>query len=184
MSIFKREPDPPYNRAAASRAAPGPATPTAAPRDAAPVPYAPPTTPEPAPVAPVTQVPTPAAPPLEREAAAVVDRKTEITGTLHSSGNVLIEGRFHGEVEANETVWVDKGAQSDGQIRAAAAVISGAVDGQIECGNRLQIAATAVISGEIKTPILVIEEGATVNCRFSMARTGAVRANKASGGTR
>ena len=48
----------------------------------------------------------------------------------------------------------------------------GAVDGQIDCGSRLQIAATAVVSGEIKTPILVIEDGATVNCRFSMARTG------------
>ncbi len=189
MSIFKREPDPPYNRAAASRAAPTSGTPSAAPttayRESTAAPYgSTPTAPEPAPVTPASPTSIEAAPPLEREAAAVVDRKTEITGTLHSSGNVLVEGRFHGEIEANETVWVDKGAQSDGQIRAAAAVISGAVDGQIECGDRLQIAATAVISGEIKTPILVIEEGATVNCRFSMARSGPVRSNQVSRGTR
>jgi cytoskeletal protein CcmA (bactofilin family) len=109
---------------------------------------------------------------VAREAAAVIDRQTEITGTLHSSGNVLIEGRFHGEVDANDTVWIEKGAQSDGQLRASAAVISGAVEGQIDCGRRLQIASTAVVNGEIKTPILVIEDGATVNCRFSMARSG------------
>lgn len=181
MSIFKREPDPPYNRAAASRAAPAPVTSSAvrekpsAPSAAAPSDAAP------APAAPMTAMPDP---PLDRGAAAVVDRKTEITGTLHSSGNVLIEGRFHGEVEASDTVWVDKGAQSDGQIRASAAVISGAVDGQIECEKRLQIAATAVISGEIKTPILVIEDGATVNCRFNMARSGSGRLETASGGIR
>jgi cytoskeletal protein CcmA (bactofilin family) len=118
-------------------------------------------------------------PPVAREAAAVVDRKTEITGSLHSSGNVLIEGRFHGEVEATETVWVEHGAESDGQLRASAAVISGAVDGQIACGRRLQIASSAVVSGEIKTPLLVIEDGATVNCRFSMTRPVA-----SDGGTR
>lgn len=164
MSIFKREQEPPYNRAAAARA------------PAAPVAYREPVAAQGAVAAPVVPTSEPAvagsAEPVARDAAAVVDRKTEITGSLHSSGNVLIEGRFHGEVEANETVWVEKGAQSDGQLRAASAVISGAVDGQIDCDSRLQIAATAVVSGEIKTPILVIEDGATVNCRFSMARAG------------
>ena len=88
---------------------------------------------------------------------------------------MLIEGCFHGEVEASETVWVERGAQSDGQLRANDAVISGSVDGQIDCQRRLQIAAGAVVSGQIKTPILVIEDGATVNCRFSMSREGGLR---------
>jgi cytoskeletal protein CcmA (bactofilin family) len=174
MSIFKREQEPPYNRAAATRSSP-PGAPAAQYREPPPAPTpALPGDTSPEPAANVT-----ATPPVAREAAAVVDSKTEITGTLHSSGNVLIEGRFHGEVEANETVWVEEGAQSDGQLRASAAVISGAFDGQVECGTRLQIAASAVVSGEIKTPILVIEDGATVNCRFSMAR-----ASSAYGGIR
>jgi cytoskeletal protein CcmA (bactofilin family) len=67
---------------------------------------------------------------------------------------------------------VEKGAQAKGQLRANDAVISGAYDGEVECQHRLQISATAIVSGEIKTPVLVIEEGATINCRFSMARSG------------
>ncbi len=165
MSIFKRDQDPPYNRAAATRPATAPVTSAVPYREPPPVP--PPAPPEHAGSEPATASITP---PVAREAAAVIDRKSEITGTLHSSGNVLIEGRFHGEVEANETVWVETGAQSDGQLRAAAAVISGTVDGKVDCGTRLQIASSAVVTGEIKTPILVIEDGATVNCRFSMAR--------------
>lgn len=141
-------------------------------------PAAPPASPAPAATPPVASA-TPEvasrpsiAPPVNREAAAVIDRKTDITGTLHSQGHVLIEGLFQGEIEAKETVWVEDGAQTQGQIRANDAVISGSFDGEIVCQHRLQIAASATISGEIKTPVLVIEEGATVNCRFSMARAG------------
>jgi cytoskeletal protein CcmA (bactofilin family) len=109
---------------------------------------------------------------VKRETAAVIDKKTQITGTLHSQGNILIEGGFQGEMEAKETISVEKGAQAQGQLRANEAVISGTYDGEIECQHRLQIAASATVTGEIKTPVLVIEEGATINCRFSMARSG------------
>ena len=174
MSIFKREQDPPYNRAPAPKAVPASVASTAERKESVPA------------VSTTglagqatSSAPEQANAPVGREAAAVIDRNTEITGSLHSSGNVLIEGRFHGEVEANETVWVEKGAQSDGQLRASDAVISGTVDGQVDCGRRLQIASSAVVNGEIKTPVLVIEDGATVNCRFSMARsamaTGGIR---------
>lgn len=175
MPIFKREQDPPFNQ-------PRPVTAAVAqtpPRNDRPVTPAPaaayPAAPAANPAPQATQ--TAAGQPVQasRPAAAIIDEKTEITGNLKSSGNVLIEGRFHGEVEARETVWVEPGAQSDGQLRASDAVISGAVDGEIDCQRRLQIAATAVVSGEIKTPILVIEDGATVNCRFSMTRDGALR---------
>ena len=175
MPIFKREQDPPFNQ-------PRPVTAAVAqtpPRNDKPVTPAPAAAYSAAPSAnpaPQTSLPASAQPGQPaRPVAAVVDEKTEITGNLKSSGNVLIEGRFHGEVEASETIWVEPGAQSDGQLRANDAVISGAVDGEIDCQRRLQIAATAVVKGEIKTPILVIEDGATVNCRFSMTREGALR---------
>ncbi len=109
--------------------------------------------------------------PVKRDAAAVIDKKSEITGTLHSQGNVLIEGGFQGEIEAKETVWVEKGAQVQAQLNANDVIISGTFNGEIDCKHRLHIASTATISGEIRTPVLVVEEGSTVNCRFSMTRS-------------
>lgn len=192
MPIFKREPDPPptpqtplSGKPAASpfgerseRVAAHPATPvsgastyggmsTGAAAASAPTVAA-----APAAATPSASSPAPAQPVAPREGAAVLDKKTEITGTLHSQGNVLIEGCFHGEVDAKETVWVEKGAQADGQLRANDAVISGSFDGEVACQHRLQVAAAATVTGEIKTPVLVIEEGATINCRFIMKRTG------------
>lgn len=104
--------------------------------------------------------------------AAIVDRHSEITGTLHSQGNVVVEGCFQGEIEAREAVWVEKGAEIQAQLRANDVVISGSFNGEIVGQRRVQIAASATISGEIKTPVLIVEEGSTVNCRFAMSRSG------------
>ena len=109
--------------------------------------------------------------PVAREAAAVVDKKTEISGTLHSQGNVLVEGCFEGEIDAKETVWVEQGAQTQAQLHARDVVVSGSFNGEIDCEHRIQITSTATISGEIKAPVLVVEDGATINCRFRMTRS-------------
>lgn len=173
MSFMRRDRDP-YRAPAVST--PAPQSPAAQPDPRADVPA-----PVPGSAAPVTaqaeasagRPPLPAAmPPVNRAAAAVIDTKSKIKGTLHTEGNVLIEGCFQGEIDAQETVWVEKGSQTEAQLRANDVIISGSFNGEVDCRHRLQVAATATVSGEIKTPVLVIEEGATVNCRFSMARSG------------
>lgn len=163
MSIFKRDQGPPAKQPTHPSDAPKPEATERA---------------KPAPAVAVAPNPTPAspAPPpashVNREAAAILDRNTDLTGTLHSKRNVLVEGCFQGEIEAKETIWVEPGASTEGQLRSNDAVISGSVDGQVECQHRLQITKSATVSGEIKTPVLIIEEGATINCRFTMARPG------------
>lgn len=106
------------------------------------------------------------------EPVAVIDSNSSIDGTFRSRGNVLVEGSFHGTLEADKTVLVARGAQTQAQLRASDTIVCGSFDGEIVCERQLKIASTATISGEIKTPVLVIEEGATVNCRFTMARAG------------
>lgn len=167
MSVFKRDREP-YRATTTqppSRPTPAAAPPTPMQRET----HAPP----PAPVASSEAGVRPAAAPgVSRESAAVIDRNTQLTGTLHSDGNVLIEGQFQGEIEARETVLVEQDAITEAKLCANDVIISGSFDGQIECRHRLQITATASIKGEIQTPILVVEDGSTVNCRFKMTRTG------------
>lgn len=172
MPMFKRDRDP-FHTSEAPVASPPPpmATSTRPAAAAAPEPIA-----KDPPVAaathPAEQRELAPQPTFKRETAAVIDKNSEITGTLHSQGNVLVEGCFQGEIEAKETVWVERGAQTQGQLRANDGIVAGSFSGEIACQHRLHITATASISGEIKTPVLVIEGGATVNCRFSMTRAG------------
>ncbi len=165
MSVFKRDRDP-FQSPSVSTAAKQPPEP--APEPAAKEPAF--TAARPAPTSVAQPVPQTAAPAVKRETAAVIDKNSEIKGTLRSQGDVLIEGCFQGEIEAKATVWVDKGAQTEAQLHANDVIVSGSFNGEIVCLHRLQMTSTASIEGEIKTPVLVIEDGATVNCRFNMTR--------------
>jgi cytoskeletal protein CcmA (bactofilin family) len=168
MSVFKRDRDPYRSTPVQS---PVKSAPTAPPAPAA---WETPSAPAGNATAPSTESETNRAPApvLERDSAAVVDKNTELSGKLHSKGNVLIEGVFQGEVEAQGTVLVERDALTEAKLCANDVIVSGSFDGEIECQHRLQITATASIKGEINTPILVIEDGSTVNCRFKMSRTG------------
>jgi cytoskeletal protein CcmA (bactofilin family) len=109
---------------------------------------------------------------LQRDNAAVIDKNSELSGTLHSNGNVLIEGVFKGEIEAKDTVFIERDAKTDAKLRANDVIISGMFDGVIDCRHRVQITSTSTIKGEVNTPILVVEEGSTVDCCFKMTRAG------------
>ena len=108
-------------------------------------------------------------PSLSRDAAAVLDGNSRLKGTLHSQGNVLIEGSFEGEMEAKETILVQKDAKAKGQLLAENVIVSGVFDGEAVCQGQFHVTPTGSIAGEINTRILVVEEGSTVNCRFIMS---------------
>ncbi|MFN2165805.1 MAG: polymer-forming cytoskeletal protein [Anaerolineae bacterium] len=51
-------------------------------------------------------------------------------------------------------------------------IVSGSFDGKAVCRSQFRVTPTGSITGEINTHILVVEEGSTVNCRFTMPREG------------
>ena len=169
MSLFKREREPDPSSRTQLPTAKTPATPASTPVSTS-APTSTPSTPQ---VPSPTPTPAPPVPPaVGRDVAAVIDKQSEITGTLHSKGNVLIEGIFQGEIDAKETILVEKNARTEGKLLANDIIISGTSNGEIGCQHRLHITATATITGEVKTPILVVEDGSVVNCCFKMTRTG------------
>ena len=116
-----------------------------------------------------SESPVLSAPGLDRNRAAVLDRNTRIQGTLHSDGNVLVEGTFEGDMEARETILVEKDASVKGHFLANDVIVSGSFDGEAVCQNKFRVTPSGSVTGQINTQVLVVEEGSTVNCRFSMA---------------
>lgn len=167
MSIFKRESEQPLPRASSHRQA----------LSTTDLPMKPTPPPEPqqtASVSPTQPIPVSALAMAEfdlaRESAAVLDRNTRIQGTLQSEGNVLVEGSFDGDMEARETILVEKEASVKGHLLANDVIVSGLFDGEAVCQHRFRVTPGGSVSGQINTQVLVIEEGSTVNCRFTMAR--------------
>ncbi len=165
MSFFKRESEQPPLTTSSNRQM---LSTTDLPMKPAP----PPEPPQPASVPPPVPVSSLAMPAFDqtRESAAVLDQNTRIQGTLQSDGNVLIEGSFDGDMEARETVMIERDAIFKGHLLANDVIVSGLFDGEAVCQRQFRVTPGGSVAGQINTEVLVVEEGSTVNCRFTMAR--------------
>ena len=115
---------------------------------------------------------TPVTPPAQKDRRVARSRRgflgygTKISGKLHFEGSVRIDGDLDGEIESKE-ITIGESAVVTAQIRADSIVLCGKVKGEINATQRIEIRATAKITGDITTPKLIIQEGAIFEGRCS-----------------
>lgn len=86
-----------------------------------------------------------------------------IEGKLSFEHTVRIDGGFIGEISStgeNGTLVVGGGAELQAEIKVDTAVVMGNVKGKVEAKTRVELQSPARVSGEIRTPNLIIGEGA------------------------
>jgi len=85
---------------------------------------------------------------------------TVIIGNIESHGNIRIEGAITGDLITKSKVVLGDSAKVVGNVLAQNAEISGEIKGVIEVSEVLILKPTAIISGDIVTNKLVVENGA------------------------
>lgn len=90
-------------------------------------------------------------------------------GELSFDTGVRIDGRFEGRLNAKGKLHIGKGAEVKGEIQVGSVLIEGNVRGNIIASERIELAATGQVMGDIRTPKLSVAEGATLmgNCTVS-----------------
>lgn len=117
--------------------------------------------PAPAPVAsPASPAPRTVGPPTS------VDASSEFEGRLRCRQTVRIDGCLKGELECEKMVLVGEGARVFANIAADEVQIAGVVEGDIAARRKITLARTAVVTGDLTTPGIVIEEGAKLKGRI------------------
>jgi len=91
-----------------------------------------------------------------------------VIGDLETDGTLRVEGRVEGTIRAGKGVVVGKEGSVDGNVFTQDAVISGAVQGTLVAGSRLEVHATARIEGEVRAPRMQLEDGAILNGNLAM----------------
>lgn len=109
-----------------------------------------------------------AAPPPD-SARSLVDHATAITGKIATESDVAIEGALDGELECHGKVFIAEGAKVSARIHAREVVVAGELNGDAICVERLEAHPTARITGSIRTPLLVVQEGALVDGKITMS---------------
>jgi cytoskeletal protein CcmA (bactofilin family) len=83
-----------------------------------------------------------------------------LTGKLSFTGVLRIDGKFTGDIDSDGILIVGQDACIESTIKVGSAFISGEVKGTVEALTKVELIAPCRIYGDIKTPKLVIHEGA------------------------
>ncbi len=95
-----------------------------------------------------------------------VDAFTEFDGKLRCKQTLRIDGKINGEVECDTCVIVGETARVHASISADEVQVAGLVKGDIAARRKITLARTAVVTGDLTTPGIVIEEGAKLKGRI------------------
>lgn len=92
----------------------------------------------------------------------VISESTTVVGDIETRGPLMVSGHVRGDGRIGGTLSVSKAAHWEGDISARQAVLAGTVTGKIVIEDKLEISASAVITGEIYAKVLAIANGARI----------------------
>ena len=100
-------------------------------------------------------------------AHTLVSHTTEIIGDLHFNGELIIEGKVKGNIYAEDDsaalIRVAEKGAVEGEICVPSAIINGLVQGDVRSANHIELAAKAVVVGNVYYNLIEMVMGSEVN---------------------
>lgn len=112
------------------------------------------------------------APVFSDQVETIIGRDTQLKGTISAVGTVRVDGQVEGEIIAKGDVVVGETGLVKAKLQARNATIAGTVHGNAEVSDKLELAPTAKLYGDIKTGVLIIGEGAIFKGACEMRQGG------------
>jgi cytoskeletal protein CcmA (bactofilin family) len=104
---------------------------------------------------------------------AFLGEGTEFKGTLSFEGTVRIDGKIEGEIISKDLLIVGETAFIKAEIDVGRIINSGSIEGNISAQQRIEILPPGSVKGHIRTPNLILMEGAKFNgtCEMTSAES-------------
>lgn len=114
--------------------------------------------------------------------SAVIGKSVVIKGQIYSREDLVIDGEVEGSVEAHENkIVVGPNGKVSAGVKAREVVVHGAIKGNVEAGEKIDIRREAKLVGDIKTQRIVIEDGAYFKGSVDIQRPDAQKQQQAGG---
>lgn len=88
--------------------------------------------------------------------ATIITSCMEVTGNLHGSDTVHIDGKVVGDIIVSNTLVIGKSGIVQGEVKAKNAIINGKLEGSIIC-ETLEVMETGEISKQIQADTLILD---------------------------
>src|SRR5688572_25687244 len=97
---------------------------------------------------------------VAHETETVIAPSVRVEGDFVSEGNVRIEGEVKGSISTDRDLIVGENAKITAGVQARNGVIAGELHGNLRVFDRLELASTARIYGDIQAKVLSVAPGA------------------------
>ena len=98
-----------------------------------------------------------------------LDKGTNMTGELAFAGTLRIDGNFQGSISTSDNLVIGEHAVVHADIKVGEIEIHGQFFGSIEAKHRVEVFPSGRIRGDIHTPVLCVNPGASVDGGVRMA---------------
>ncbi len=100
---------------------------------------------------------------MDNEAAqTIIAEDIEITGSVKCASTIQIDGKLKGDLNSTGNATIGANAVISGNITSESAIVKGQVNGNVSARDRIQLTATAKLTGDIRAKRLSVEDGATL----------------------
>ncbi|MCB1190899.1 MAG: polymer-forming cytoskeletal protein [Leptospiraceae bacterium] len=96
----------------------------------------------------------------EEEIDTIIGDDIVFKGSLRFSHSLQIKGQFKGTIESNGKLMVSETGNVEADIIVGNLSVDGSIKGNIEAQEKVQMGKAAIVTGDVKTPLLEIQIGA------------------------
>jgi cytoskeletal protein CcmA (bactofilin family) len=102
---------------------------------------------------------------------AHIGKSVVIKGELSGSEDLYVDGHVEGTIELrNNSLIVGPNGTVKAKISAKGVTVQGRIDGTVNASERVELRKTAVVSGDVITQRIAIEEGASFQGKIDIQK--------------
>ena len=113
---------------------------------------------------------SPTAEQTEEKVATIIAEDLHIKGTLRFETSLMINGSLEGEIISEGLLVVGPTAKLNATIATRRLISRGEIQGDVTAGEQVVLKGTAVQTGNITTPYIIVESGSIFNGSCLMKR--------------
>jgi cytoskeletal protein CcmA (bactofilin family) len=107
---------------------------------------------------------------------ANIGKSIVFKGELTGDEDIEIDGQIDGRIDLpGNQLTIGAHGRVKAEIAAKAVIVIGHVTGNVTAAERLEVQSSGIVEGDIRSPRLLIQEGAVVNGAIEMTNAGAAK---------
>lgn len=98
----------------------------------------------------------------------MVGKGLVLRGEITGEGDLHVQGRAEGKINVTGTVFILEGSSVQADIAATEIIVAGVVRGNLTATSKVELSPTGHLVGDIRSPALIVREGAALNGGINM----------------